>query len=261
MTKKLSDEEKQRRKEARKEPKAESPTATVEKKKESKPTAAARPLKVEINFPSISDLKQALAFDADGNLIIGIQFKARVDQYEIFRLVNLLKQPHGALYAIIGSPQAAMDFKFDPKAQKVEIVQAIKALPQGNTKTAESQEPVAEATDQEPVVVKIHAVAFNHIPEEKLPYGVAIDYVTEGSGEIHTVAGRGKNPTEAVLAGIMATKALPNEVNEPFEVMAALEQLDPSPECYKLIRVIEVGSFDDSSDQGKGGKKQTKKGK
>ncbi len=79
-----------------------------------------KPLAVEIHFPTITDLKQALAFDADGNLLIMIQFKAKVDQYEIFRLVNLLKQPHGSLFATIGSPQSAMDFMFT-KEGKVEI--------------------------------------------------------------------------------------------------------------------------------------------
>lgn len=200
---------------------------------------AVQPLKVEITFPSIADLKQALAFDGDGNLIIAVQFKARVDQYEIFRLVNLLKQPHGTLYAIIGSPQSAMDFKFDTKKDKVEVIKAAKALPQGKT-----QEPAAEATDQGGTVVKIHAATFNHIPEEEKPFGVCIDFVN-GDGEIKTVAGRGMNPTEAVLAGMKATNAFPDNVKEPFEVMAALELLDPSPEAYKLIRVLEVGAFEE----------------
>ena len=233
----------------------EKPETTKTPKKGAK-AEAVQPLKVEITFPSIADLKQALAFDSDGNLLIKVQFTSRVDQYEIFRLVNLLKQPHGALYATIGTPQSAMDFKFDHKAGKVEIIQAAKALPQGK-KTGKSHEATAEAGDQVPAAVKIHAVAFNHIaffPEEKDPFGVAIDYVGEdGSGEVHTIAGRGKNPTEAVMAGVL--KILPDGVKGPFEAMAALEKLEPSADGYKLIRAIEVGSFDEEGkEEGEGGK-------
>ena len=202
-------------------------------------TEAVEPLKVEINFPSIMDLKQALAFDSDGNLIIGIQFKAKVDQFEVFRLVNLLKQPHGALYAVIGSPQSAMDFKFDAKQIRFEIFQASERIEAGKGKKVKD---LTEPKAQGPKAVKIHAVAFNHIPEEEKPFGVCIDYVG-GDGEIHTVAGRGMNPTEAVMAGVL--KILPDGVKEPFEAMTALEQLEPSGEGYKLIRAIEVGAFEE----------------
>ena len=106
-----------------------------------------QPLKVEITFPSIMDLKQALAFDADGNLVIALQFKARVDQYEIFRLVNLLKQPHGALYATIGTLQSAMDFHFDAKAGKVEIIQAAKALPPGKAESKKAGKPADQVIE------------------------------------------------------------------------------------------------------------------
>jgi len=217
-----------------------------------------QPLKVEITFPSIADLKQALAFDADGHLLIAIQFKARVDQYEIFRLVNLLKQPHGALYATIGTPQSAMDFHFDHKAGTVQIIKAeTKALPQGKTTkaTKEPTKPGKSAAAQEVIVqeewsvVKIHGVTFNHIPEEERPFGVCIDYVN-GTGEIRTVAGRGKNATEAVLAGIAATNAFSADLKEPFEIRAALENMDhdePSEECLKLIRVLDVGSFEEEA--------------
>jgi len=214
-----------------------------------------KPLEVEINFPSIMDLKQAIATDADGNLIIGIQFKAKVDQFEVFRLVNLLKQPHGALYAVIGSPQSAMDFKFDAKQILFEIFQATERIEAGKSKKTKVLE---EPKDQVPTAVKIHAVAFNHIPEEKDPYGVAIDYVgADGSGEVHTIAGRGKNPTDAVMAGVL--KILPDGVKEPFEAMAALEKLEPSAEGYKLIRAIQVGSFDES-ETGKGESEQASRG-
>jgi len=258
MTKPLSTEEKERRKKARKEQRAESPTAKPEKKTPSK-AEVVRPLAVEITFPSIMDLKQALAFDSDGNLIIGVQFKAKVDQYEIFRLVNLLKQPHGTLYATIGSPQSAMDFKFDAKKDKVEVIKAVKAIPQAAEPAVQSQEEAAGLLFGEPKAVKIHAVAFNHIPEEPAPYGVAIDYVGDDkSGEIHTVAGRGINPTEAVLAGV--ARILPSEAKEPFEVIAALEELEPSPEGYKLVRALQVGNFDEEPDQGKGGSGKETKG-
>jgi len=229
-------------------------TTKTQKATKTPKSEVVQPLKVEITFPSIADLKQALAFDADGNLLIKVQFTSRVDQYEIFRLVNLLKQPHGTLYATIGTPQSAMDFKFDHKAGKVEIIQAAKALAQGKKtgKPAAAQEP----TDHEGTVVKIHGVTFNHMEEESKPYGVCIDYVVNGTGEIKTVAGRGMNPTEAVLAGIAATKILPADLKEPFEVMAALELLDPSPDCYKLIHAIEVGSFDE--EPGKEGEQPAK---
>lgn len=258
MTRRLSPEVKEERKQARKLEKAESPTAKPEKKTPSK-AEVVRPLAVEITFPAIMDLKQALAFDSDGNLIIGIQFKAKVDQYEIFRLVNLLKQPHGTLYATIGSPQSAMDFKFDSKLDKVEVIKAAKAIPQA---TDQSQEEAAEPLfpadkNQQPKAVKIHGVAFNHRPEDKQPYGVAIDYLADGTGEIHTVLGRGVNPTEAVLAGV--ARILPTEAKEPFEVMAALEELEPSPEGYKLIRAIQVGNFDES-EPSKGESEEATKG-
>ena len=255
MTKKLSSEEKEAKKQARRDAKGQAPTATAEKKKAPK-AEVIKPLAVEINFPSIMDLKQALAFDTDGNLIIGIQFKARVDQYEIFRLVNLLKQPHGTLFAIIGSPQSAMDFKFDPKSDKVEVIKAATTIPQVPAKATDQSQEEAEPLFPEPAATKIHAVTFNHIPEEKQPYGVCIDYVADGTGEIRTVAGRGMNPTEAVMAGVV--KILPDGVKEPFEAMAALEQLEPSAEGYKLIRAIEVGSFA-LSETGKGESEQATK--
>ncbi len=202
---------------------------------------AVQPLRVEISFPSIMDLKQALAFDADGNLIIAIQFKARVDQYEIFRLVNLLKQPHGTLYATIGSPQSAMDFKFT-KDGKVEIVKA---------QIAAEKTPALDNLETAAVkAAKITEVRFNYIPDEEDPFGVFIEYAADGTGELKDVAGRGKSMTEAVIASVRNCGIIDAEVKEPFEVRAALELLEPSPDCYKLIRVIDVGSFD--VDEGKG---------
>jgi len=212
---------------------------------------AVQPLRVEIHFPSIMDLKQALAFDADGNLIIALQFKARVDQYEIFRLVNLLKQPHGALFATIGSPQSAMDFKFT-KDGRVEIVKAQIAAEKAKAPALDTPpEPGAKAA-------KITEVRFNHIPEEEDPFGVLIEYAADGTGEMKTVAGRGKSATEAVIAGVRNCGVVAADVKEPFEVRAALELLEPSADCYKLIRVIDVGSFDVEEGKGKEGEDKSK---
>lgn len=238
----------------------EKPETKATKTTKTPKSEVVKPLKVEITFPLIMDLKQALAFDSDGNLLIKVQFTSKVDQYEIFRLVNLLKQPHGALYATIGTPQSALDFKFDTKAGTVQIIKAeTKALTQGKKAEVKPAADQVPADDQEPKAVKIHAATFNYMEEEELPYGVCIDYVEDGTGEIRTVAGRGKSGTEAVMAGIAATKILPADLKEPFEVMAALETMnheDPSPECFKLIRALEVGSFDvePGQEEGEGGK-------
>jgi len=264
-----------------------------------------QPLKVEIEFPSILDLKQALAFDADGNLLIKVQFTSRVDQFEIFRLVNLLKQPHGALYAKIGTPQAAMDFQFDDKNRIGVAIEAAKALPQGNeyggpraedivSPDAEVQEVPAEpkkkrqtkaekeraahlshcnqgeyigvckfgeadcpalaneTTQEEPtVVVKIQGFTNNHMEEEEKPFGVCIDYVN-GTGEIKTCAGRGMNPTEAVIAGVIQCGLVPADRTEPFEFIAALEQMESSEAGDKLIAVLGSGSFEEATEPAKG---------
>lgn len=220
------------------------------KKAEAK-TEVVNSLKVEVTFPNIVDLKQAIATDNDGNLIIAIQFKARVDQFEVFRLVNLLKQPHTGLSATITSPQSAMDFRFDAKEGKVAILKAAvpAALPQGKTQEkpkagkSSPKETAVVQVDQPEDLVKIHAVTFNHVEGEEKPFGVLIEYVN-GSGEIKSAAGRGKDPTEAVISGVKNCGAVAQELSEPFEVRAALETLEPSGECYKLIRVIDVGSFD-----------------
>lgn len=206
---------------------------------------AVQPLKVEINFPAITDLKQAIATDSDGNLLTRIQFTARVDQFEIFRLINLLKQPHGALYVTIGSNQSALDFKFDPKNLRFQIFQSAKRIEDAkkdkDTVADKTDVPVEEAANQ---AVKIEAVRFNHEPGEKLKFGVFIEYSVNGSTELKSATGRGKNPTAAVIAGVKQTGAVFEGLNEPFEVRAALEALEPSGECYKLIRVLDVGSFD-----------------
>lgn len=212
-------------------------------------------LRVEVHFPTITDLKQAIGFDADNNLVMGIQFKVKVDQFETFRLLNLLKQPHGPLYATIGTPQSAMDFKFD-KDGCVEIVKAqIAGEKAGKPKElkAADAEPAADkgaAAELEKTgqVKAIHEVTFNHIPEDERPYGVLIEAVN-GTGELKSYAGRGLNPTEAVISGVRQCGVVAADVKEPFEVRAALDELDPSPAVSKLIRVLDVGAFDDPKDK------------
>lgn len=256
-------------------PEKEPESNKAEKKAATKEAAAVvaaaaqvtKALPVEVHFPTITDLKQAIGFDADGNLIIALQFKARVDQYEIFRLVNLLKQPHGALFATIGSPQSAMDFKFT-KEGKIEILKAEiaqekpKAITGGKAQEPAKDKPAdtgtALAKTSEPVTFQ--DITFNHIPEEDRPFGVVIDFCVNGTGEVHTVAGRGKTATEAVIAGVKATKGGFEALEQPFEIVAALKTTKETAALVKIIRAIEVGSFDLGPDQGDKGDAKPKKG-
>ena len=220
---------------------------TAAKKPEAK-AEVIQPLPVEVHFPNIMDLKQAIAFDGDGQLIIAIQFKARVNQFEVFRLLNLLKQPNGGLSATISSPQSAMDFYFNDKEGTVQVIKAavktIKSSAQiAGPKTTEKALPDNEAYPAASDVVKIHFVHFHHIPEETLPFGVAIDYINQ-TGEIKIALGRGKNPTDAVIDGVRWCGLIRYEGAEPFEVRAALENLETSTEGLKLIRVIDHDSFE-----------------
>jgi len=215
-----------------------------------------QPLAVSITFQGISNLKLPIALDDKGHMVVGVQFQARVDPFEIFRLVNLLAQPNGGLSATIASPQSAMDFKFDVKTKTVEVLQAVVpklAEPKAQEKKAGKSSPkegtAVQVQEGPEHLVKIHGVTFNHIPEEAKPFGVLIEYVN-GTGEIKSAAGRGKSPTEAVVSGVKNCGAVGQEYSEPFEVRAALERLEPSPEGYKLIRVLDVGSFD--AEEGKG---------
>jgi len=214
------------------------------KKKDDKSIEVVQSLKVEINFNPIYDLQLPIGFDGDGNLIIGVRFKARVDQFEVARLVNLLKQPHGALYAVIGSTQSALDFKFDSKQLRFEIFKASKGMEEKKPAKVIEDKTAAQVEDATNQAVKIEIVRFNHIPEEKEPFGVFIEYSADGMAETHSAAGRGKNPTEAVISGVKNCGAVDASLNEPFEVRAALELLEPSTELFKLIRVLDVGSFD-----------------
>jgi hypothetical protein len=216
------------------------------------------PLKVEVRFQTITDLKQAIGFDADGNLTIRIQFESRVDQYEIFRLVNLLKQPHGVLYATIGSPQSAMDFLFtkDGKMEilKAEIAQAKKPA-EVTEKAPEKPAPIKDTTKAEdeksskivyfkpdvasPVIFQ--QTVFNHIAEEGLPFGVSITY-DNGKEKGVTVAGRGHSAAEAVIAGVKNVTGF-GELQQPFQILEALKKTQETPAQIKLVRTIELGNF------------------
>lgn len=231
-------------------------------KEAGKTVAAAQvtaPLAVSITFPNIMEPKQAIAFDNDGNLIIVVQFKARADQYEIFRLVNLLKQPHGALNVTIGTPQSAMDFHFT-KEGKVEILKAAmssekkKDNPEADRKalpdTAAGPTPAAAPAG----LLVIVEFTTNHIPTDDRPFGCMVEFVSDGSGEVHTVAGRGTTPTEATILGILATRAIQADPGHPFEIIAALKATKETPARDRLIRAIEVGSFDINEGEAEKGK-------
>lgn len=219
-------------------------------------------LPVEIRFPIITDLKQAIGMDNDGNLNLAIQFKSRVDQFEIFRLVNLLKQPHTLLYAVIGSPQSAMDFQFT-KDGRIEIIEAInrsevkgvfaiddKGIAESiNIEDKPVQTEDVKTQEPKPAIIKFEEVKFNHIPEDLLPYGVFSDFIVEG-GEVKSGGGRGNNPTEAVIDLAINTGLIYHNGKDGkdevqiFEVREVLDKLEPSPANYKLIRVLDVGEFD-----------------
>jgi hypothetical protein len=93
-------------------------------------------------------------------------------------------------------------------------------------------------------------VSFNHIPSDDRPFGVVIDFV-DGNGEIHTVAGRGKSSTEAIIAGIKSSSVdIFGALNQPFEIVAAVKKTKETPAQIKIIRAIETGSFDKGADQG-----------
>lgn len=213
--------------------------------KDDKTIEVVKPLKVEIGFNPIYDLKLPIGFDGDGNLIIGVQFKARVDQFEVARLVNLLKQPHGSLYALIGSAQSALDFKFDEKKLRFEIFKASKQIEEKKPAQVIEDKTAAQVEDAVNYKIVIKEVHFEYMAEDKKPYGVYIEYLDGHADAIPTVkAGRGKTPIEAVIAGVGSCGVVDKSLTEPFEVRAALELLEPSPALYQLIRVLDVGSFD-----------------
>ena len=103
-------------------PKAPSPDNKVERPR------VPQPLKVEINFPAVSELKQAIKQDKDGRLIGVIQFETPVDPISFFRLLHVLKTSHGGVYATLGTNQAALDFKWHEHEQSVETVLPMKLI-------------------------------------------------------------------------------------------------------------------------------------
>jgi hypothetical protein len=248
-----------------KENQSDKPAKKAAKKEAAATVAAAQatnPLQVEVRFNPIFDFKQAIGFDGDGKLVMTIQFKTVLNQfdvYEVFRLVNLLKQPHGSLFATVGSPQSAMDFKFSQEG-KVEILKAeiaaTKALPAGK-KGKPADQPADQGTGEKPVdptegEITFKDITFNHVPEEKLPYGCVIDFTNGATDKSHVVAGRGKTTAEAVISGVKQTKAkLFDGLNQPFEIVAAVKKTPETDAQIKIIRAIEVGTSD--LGDGKGG--------
>ena len=219
------------------------------------------PLKVEITFPSISDLRQAILTDNDGNLVVALQFKAKVDQFEIFRLVNLLKQPHSGLYAIIGSPQTVMDFKFDAKELRFEIFKAAAQIAAGDKKkaaaeTAQVQDQAAAAAAKvtPPAQVKgpgnptgkvFVDITTNFIETDAKPFGLFANY-RNGEGKDKSAAGRGTSAAEAALFLLGQVDIIPTDRKvEPFEAIKYLtEGHGTDALCLALADVIKTNSFD-----------------
>jgi hypothetical protein len=223
-------------------------------KPESTPTVKSevvQALKVEINFPSISGIKLAQGFNNDGDFQIGIQFTAKVNPFEVFRLINLLKGPHTALYAVIGSNQGILDFKFDEKNYLVEVVKAAAQLAAGETgkpekKDADDKKP-AQEKGKEPVVkgkvfVEVHS---NDFPDEPEPFGLFAEYLN-GSQESRPAAGRGKSPSEAAMALLRTVNIITSDrPAEPFEAIKYLtEDFGSDPYCLALADVIKSNTFE-----------------
>jgi hypothetical protein len=217
-----------------------------------------QPLAVEIKFPNIFDLKQALAFDNEGALLIAIQFKAKVDQFECFRLVNLLKQPHGPLHATIGSPQSVMDFKFDAKEIRFEVFKAAAQLAAGDQKKVDAvkeaekvkdKAQAAQAKDTPPKAPtgKIFTnIQSNHVPDDALPFGLFADVLVPGSELGKSTAGRGKTPAEAAISLLKQVDIIPTDRPvEPFEAIKYLtDDHGEDAYCLALADVIKSNSFE-----------------
>lgn len=222
-------------------------------------TDVIQPLPVSITFVGITGLKLPIALDDKGHLVVGVQFQARVDPFEVFRLINLMNQPNGGLSATISSPQSSMDFRFDPKAGTVEVLKSATPVKPDQVPAAKNlnkpkknagQEPAAAAEPPAPdiALIELTGISFNHIPEEERPYGVTIDFLNgDGQGE-HCVAGRGGAPTEAIMDALKQTKGFDPGLDEPFQYIDALKLTKKTPAQIKVIRAIEVGSFDDKGD-------------
>lgn len=215
-------------------------TATKKTTEVAKTEPVALGMKVEVTFGTITDLKQALGFTSDGDFEMAIQFKSKVDPFEVFRLINLLKQPHAPLYAIIGSPQTAMDFAFDKANNKVEVLRAIKAAVQEAKKLDDKKNP---PSDIKAKVIEFVNLSVNHLPTEAQPFGLFVDY-KNGNGEDKSVAGRGQTPAEAGMSVVRSLECVPLTVKEPFEVLDALRKFPPTPALAKLILTIARNKFE-----------------
>lgn len=204
---------------------------------ELKPTEAEpKPLKIEINFPNIFDLKQAIAFDTNGRLLVAIQFKAPVVSSEVFRLVNLLTQPNQGLFATVGSKQATMDFLFNPKEDKVEIIRAVKQLAVATSKDEPPAEPKPEGTLVELFGAKID--------QNIDPYSIGAKY-QNGTGEILANVGSGKSPMDAALNLARTLNLVPaDRPVEPFKAIEYLKKVEGNPFIAALVAVIETNTFE-----------------
>lgn len=233
------------------------------KQKKEQPKLETKPeviqaLKVEVNFPTISGLKQVLGFTSEGDFQIGIQFTAKVNPFEVFRLVNLLKGPHTALYAIIGTNQGALDFKFDEKDYHVDVIRAAAQLAAG--KPVDKPEIVhdagkpgatAEATKTteakvEPPKGKIFVdVHVSNSEGDPRPFGLFANYMN-GTKEPKSAAGRGTTASEAALSLLQSVNLIPSDRPvEPFEAIKYLtEGFGTDPFCLALADVIKTNNFD-----------------
>ncbi|MCK9602057.1 MAG: hypothetical protein M0R06_23630 [Sphaerochaeta sp.] len=225
-------------------------------------TELVKPLKVEINFPTIYNLKQALKMDDKGALIMGVQFEAKVDQFELFRLANILSQPHEGLYAVIGTPQTVMDFKFDKKEIRWEVFNANLKLEAGKSPAQDKAAPPVEAAtgaaqgptpaeqtakpdgDFKPKVTTFFSVTHNHIENEPDPFGVLVEYLA-GTEEVHSQVGRGKSPADAALSAIRQLEACPPALGQPFEMIDYLgKNFQKTTALCQLSLIISRDTFD-----------------
>jgi len=228
-----------------------------------------QPLKVEIHFASIANVKQVLGFASDGDFQIAVQFTAKANPFEVFRLANLLKGPHSALYAIIGSNQGALDFRFDEKEYKIEVIRAASQIAAGKPADAVKTADKAETTDAGKTAVAVVKtepgkaaavqgkkpadlkgrifveVKSNVIQDDPNPFGLFAAYFN-GSQEAKSAAGRGKTPAEAALSLLANVDLIPTDRKvEPFEAIKYLtDDHGSDPFCLALADVIKGNTFE-----------------
>ncbi|MFA5429866.1 MAG: hypothetical protein WC329_01750 [Candidatus Omnitrophota bacterium] len=214
-----------------------------------------KPFRTEVPIKNITGLKIPLTMDDKGHLVGGFQFQAIVNQYELFRLINLMNQPNGGLHVIFVSDQASFDFKYDQKEQRFEVIQGVLPLPAGTAKTTpdaaaqEKKEPAKKtAAPTSPVVFT--NTTFNHFDKEPEPFGVAIDYMPDETGNIVHVLGRGKTAVEGLFSGLKQVKGF-EAISQPFKFLEAVKATKEGPAQIKIIRTIEMGEFFNGDDKGK----------